>query len=71
MKESKGYYRYKGALGGVFLGLIFSFVITFALGSLNWILPLILVLTVLGAILGACFPKYFAWAWHLIPSGDD
>ena len=24
----------------------------------------------LGTILGAIFPKFFAWAWHLIPKGD-
>ena len=32
---------------------------------------LFIVIVVLGATLGAIFPKFFAWAWHLIPSGED
>lgn len=88
MKESKGYYRYRGALGGVLLGLVLSVVISIAFGSpvVNllqrmdlyeplWNLTSVQIshyifFAMLGATLGAIFPKFFAWAWHLIPSGD-
>ena len=71
MKDSKGYYRYKGFLGGVVLGLLLSLVIGIAFGDpVTHLLQIAMVaLVVLGPTLGAIFPKYFAWAWHLIPFG--
>lgn len=94
MKESRGYYRYKGALGGVLLGLVLSVAIIIAFGNpvpnllrrIDLYEPVLrlgglartavqmghfVVFVVLGATLGAIFPKFFAWAWHLIPSGDE
>ena len=71
MKDSKGYYRYKGALGGVVLGLLLSVVIGITFGDpVPHLLQIgMVVLVVLGPTFGVIFPKYFAWAWHLIPFG--
>ena len=71
MKDSKGYSRYKGALGGMYVSLILTFVIGFGLFrdrdlKIPFLLLILLVL-VSGGTLGAFFPKFFTWAYNILP----